>query len=43
VICDESNNTPADIANNRLNIKVEARFGKSIKYIVIFERVLASL
>jgi hypothetical protein len=43
VICDESNNTPADIANNQLNIKVEARFGKSIKYIVIFERVLASL
>ncbi len=43
VICDESNNTPADIANNRLNIKIEARFGKSIKYIVIFERVLASL
>ncbi len=43
VICDESNNTPADIANNRLNIRVEARFGKSIKYIVIFERVLASL
>jgi hypothetical protein len=43
VICDESNNTPEDIANNRLNIRVEARFGKSIKYIVIFERVLASL
>jgi hypothetical protein len=43
VICDESNNTPADIANNRLNIRVEVRFGKSIKYIVIFERVLASL
>jgi len=43
VICDESNNTPNDIANNILNIRVEARFGKSIKYIVIFERVLASL
>jgi len=43
VICDETNNTPADIANNILNIRVEAQFGKSIKYIVIFERVLASL
>jgi len=43
VICDDSNNSPADIANNKLNIKIEARFGKSIKYIVIFERVLASL
>jgi hypothetical protein len=42
VICDETNNTPADIANNRLNIRVEVKFAKSIKYIVIFERVLMS-
>ena len=42
VICDETNNTPADIANNRLNIRVEAKFGKSIKYIVVFARTLMS-
>lgn len=40
VICDETNNTPADIANNRLNIRVEVRFAKSVKYVVVFERVL---
>lgn len=40
VICDETNNTPTTIANNELHIRVEARFGKSIKYITIYETVL---
>ncbi|MEM5877409.1 MAG: hypothetical protein QXF12_00870 [Candidatus Aenigmatarchaeota archaeon] len=42
VICDESNNPPPVIANNELHIRVEVRFAKSLKYIVVFERVLMS-
>lgn len=42
VICDESNNPPAVVANNELHIRVEVKFAKSIKYIVVFERVLMS-
>ncbi|MEM4484156.1 MAG: hypothetical protein QXS19_09580 [Candidatus Methanomethylicia archaeon] len=42
VICDESNNPPPVVANNELHIRVEVRFAKSLKYIVVFERVLMS-
>ncbi len=40
VICDETNNPPAVVANNELVIRVEVKFARSIKYIVVFERVL---
>jgi len=40
VICDETNNPPPVIANNELVIRVELRFTRSIKYVVVFERVL---
>lgn len=42
VICDDTNNTPADIANNKMNIRVEVRFAKTIKYVVVFERAILS-
>lgn len=42
VICDETNNPPQVVANNELHIRVEVKFAKSIKYIVVFERVLMS-
>lgn len=37
VICDETNNTDADAAAHKLNIKVKIRFQSSIKYITVYQ------
>ena len=32
IVCDESNNSDEDVANNILNLAVYARFGRAIKF-----------
>ena len=35
-ICDDTNNSDADIRANKLNVKVQVRYYNSIKYITVY-------